>query len=163
MTRILVPVDYSEHSRTVAAFAGTLAARLKAELHLLYVWETMPHFPPTLEVTTPRGRCSLDELVRANAQKEMAEFVASCTLPSSVHVETHVDSGLPVRNILHWIESGKFDLVAMGTNGKGGLKHAVLGSVARRVMQLSPVPVITVGARCAATEPAVSAEDARLT
>jgi nucleotide-binding universal stress UspA family protein len=147
MTRILVPIDYSEHSRAVVEFASVLASGLKADLHLLYVWETMPHFSPDLLVTTPSGPRSLEELVRASAAREMAEFVAGCRVPGSVRVETHIDSGLPVKKILDWIAKGKFDFVTLGTHGRGGVKHWVLGSVAERITRLSPVPVITVGAR----------------
>jgi hypothetical protein len=71
MTKVLVSVDYSDHSLDVLRFAGDIARALNAEITVLYVWETMPHFSPDLRVVTPAGSRPLDELVHDNAAREM--------------------------------------------------------------------------------------------
>jgi nucleotide-binding universal stress UspA family protein len=147
MPGILVPTDYSDHSYAVTEFAADLAARVGAELHVLYVWETMPHFPPDLRVTTPTGPRRLEELVHETAAREMKDFLARCRIPDSVRVESHIDSGAAAPRILRWVAKGSFDLVVIGTHGGGGVKHWVLGSVAERVVRLSPIPVIAVPER----------------
>ena len=50
------------------------------------------------------------------------------------------------KRILELLESGGYDLLVMGTHGRGGVKHLVLGSVAEKVVRASPVPVITMRA-----------------
>jgi len=145
--KILVPVDYSDHCLDVLEFASDIARALNAAISVLYVWETMPHFSPELSVTTPAGPRPLMELVHDTAEREMKEFITRCNCLGSVPVETHVDSGAAPSKILQFITKGGFDLVIVGTHGRGGVKHLVLGSVAERLVRLSPVPVITVPAR----------------
>ncbi len=147
MTKILVPVDYSDHCLNVLEFAGDIARALNAEVSVLYVWETMPHFSPELLVTTPSGQRPLMELVQDTAAGEMKEFIARCKSLASVRFETHVASGPVATRILEFISKGAFDLVIVGTHGRGGVKHWVLGSVAERLVRLSSVPVITVPER----------------
>jgi universal stress protein A len=145
--KILVPVDYSDHCLHVLEFASDIARGLNAEISILYVWETMPHFSPELCVTTPSGPRRLTELVQDTAEREMKEFLTRCTCLAQIPVETHVESGPAASRILQFISRGGFDLVIAGTHGHGGVKHLVLGSVAERLVRLSPVPVITVPER----------------
>ena len=147
MTKILVPIDYSDHSLAVLEFAGTFARGLNAQLAVLYVWETMPNFSPGLLVTTPSGPRPLIDIVRDNAAREMKEFLSRSKVTDSAPLETHVDSGPTASKILEWISKHHFDLVIVGTHGRGGIEHWVLGSVAERIVRLSPVPVITVPER----------------
>jgi universal stress protein A len=147
MTKILVPIDYSDHSLAVLEYAGTFARGLNARLSVLYVWETMPHFAPTLVVTTPSGPRPLFEIVQENAASEMKEFLSRAKSTDSIPLETHIDSGPAAAKILQWITEHHFDLVIVGTHGRGGIKHWVLGSVAERIVRLSPVPVITIPER----------------
>jgi|RhiMethySRZTD1v2_1073278.scaffolds.fasta_scaffold16460_1 nucleotide-binding universal stress UspA family protein len=147
MSTILVPVDYSEHALRVLEFAGKLAQRLNASLCALYVWETMPHFPPELCVTTTAGPRCLDEIVKESAVREMKEFLGRAELPASLPIESQVESGAAAAKIVDYIPKCGADLVVVGTHGRGGVKHWVLGSVAERVVRLSPVPVITVPER----------------
>jgi nucleotide-binding universal stress UspA family protein len=147
MIKILVPVDYSDHARTVLDFASNFATKVKAELVVLYVWETMPHFPPGLQVTLPSGPRPLEEVVQDNAAREMREFLAGVAVSSSVPVVSRIDSGPAARRILERIATDGIGLVIIGTHGRGGVKHWALGSVAERIVRLSPVPVITVPER----------------
>ena len=145
--RILVPVDYSEHSREVLSVALTLAERLGAELDVLHVWESMPQFPADWTVSTPDGgRRPLGELVQECAEREMQEFLAA-NLPRGARVSHRVIPGHAVREILERLDPSSYRMVVIGTHGRGGLRHFTLGSVAERVLRLSPVPVITVPER----------------
>jgi len=142
--RILVPIDYSEHSRAVLSAALKLASGLGAEIDVLHVWDTMPQFPGDWMVTTPTGeRRRLEDLVRECAEREMAEFLAT-NLPSGASVTQRVTPGHPVREILDQLARSDYRSVVIGTHGRRGLKHWTLGSVAERVLRLSPVPVITI-------------------
>jgi len=63
---------------------------------------------------------------------------------SGVKLETHLLEGIPYKEVVRMTEELDADLVVMGTHGRTGLKHLLLGSVAERVVRSSKVPVITV-------------------
>ena len=104
-----------------------------------------PAVPETTTVTPHEGhkRQSLPDLIRENAEREMTEFLDRCEIPHSVHVTHHLLDGEPTRKILECAKEG-YQLLVMGTHGRSGFRHLLLGSVAERVAQLSPIPVITV-------------------
>lgn len=147
MRRILVPVDYSDPSREVLRYAAEIARRLGGELTVLHVWECMPHAPPELTVKGRDGKLKkLGDVIRENAENEMQQFLKSAALPAGLPVKSEVESGEAAKCILSELESGRFDLLVMGTHGRGGVKHLVLGSVAEKIVRGSSVPVITVPA-----------------
>jgi nucleotide-binding universal stress UspA family protein len=143
--KFLVPVDYSAGSRRALDLALELAAPLGAELHVLHVWELMPHPPKGMRVQTPDGQSRLlTELIQSNAEAEMNEFLASVKLPSGVTVTHAIDSGEPSRRIVEAAREGGFDMIIMGAEGKGALSQFVLGSVAERVLRHAGRPVVMV-------------------
>ena len=62
-----------------------------------------------------------------------------------------LECGAPWREILRVVEETKPDLVVMGTHGRRGLGHALIGSVAEKLVRMSPAPVLTVRPRAKAT------------
>ena len=62
----------------------------------------------------------------------------------NLKVKTYLVSGTPYREILKKTQLEKVDLIVMGTHGRTGVEHLLLGSVAERVVRLSPCPVLTV-------------------
>jgi len=62
----------------------------------------------------------------------------------NLKVKTYLVSGAPYREILKKTQLEKVDLIVMGTHGRTGVAHLLLGSVAERVVRLSPCPVLTV-------------------
>lgn len=148
MRRILVPVDYSEPSRKVLELAAEIARHLGGELTVVHVWECMPHAPPDLKVKGKDGKMKkLGDVIRENAEREMQQFLKDAKLPKGLPVKSSVESGDAAKAILADLETGEFDLLVMGTHGRGGVKHLVLGSVAEKVVRSSKIPVITVPAR----------------
>lgn len=147
LRRLLVPVDYSEHAERVLAHAGELAASLGAEVHALHVWECMPNAPSTLTVQTPEGPRKLGDLVRETAERDMIEFLAKVNVPAGVTLTHSLASGEPTKALLEAAARPDVDMIVMGTHGRTGLKHAVLGSVAEKLVRLSPKPVLVVPLR----------------
>ena len=80
--------------------------------------------------------------LREQAQAALHHFVAS--RPIERPLELRVQVGHPVEQILDVVTRDHVDLIVMGTHGRTGLAHAVMGSVAERVVRLSPCPVLTV-------------------
>jgi nucleotide-binding universal stress UspA family protein len=146
--KILVPVDYSDHSRTVVDRALELARALFADVCIVHVWETQPKVPPNIKVTLPDGRTStIAELIHEEAEQGMSAFLATVKIPVGVTVSHRILSGAAADALVREAEEGGFDLIVMGTQGRSGLGRLVLGSVAERVLRSATVPVLAVPAR----------------
>ena len=141
---ILVPVDFSECSRHALTYAAELAGRFGAKLDLLHVWDVPPYIPPEALVGIPGSDSrSLGQLARDHAREEMDKLIAehAGTLPLG---EALLQSGDPARTIVDVAERRASDLIVIGTHGRTGLSHLLLGSVAEKVVRRATCPVLTV-------------------
>ncbi len=142
---ILVPVDYSEHSQASVRYAAELATKVGAKLHVVHVWDRPAYASDAVLVRRPgEEHCSLAELIQQNAERDMKDFLASITLPAGVVLSQALLSGDPAATLIEELKRGNYDLVVLGTHGRTGLMHLLLGSVAEKLVRLSPVPVLTV-------------------
>jgi nucleotide-binding universal stress UspA family protein len=150
ITRILVPVDFSFHAERAFSYATTLAHRFAATLGLLHVVED-PFVTGAWnsEVYVPNVAELLEELI-ASAEQQLATLRESAAA-LGLTAETAVITGRPAHAIVEHANEGGFDLIVMGTHGRSGLSHAVMGSVAERVVRKAPCPVLTVRAADAAS------------
>lgn len=143
--KILVPVDYSEHSRAVLNYAMSLAAKLDAEVTAAHVWETKPNVPANLKVKTPDGRTTTaGELIREEALGAMEQFLRSMNLPEGTRISHCILSGAAADAIVKKAEQGGYELIVMGTQSRKGLGRLVLGSVAERVIKSATMPVLAI-------------------
>lgn len=137
--RILVAVDFSEESRKALACAAELAARFDASLTLVHVVE--PHFgPPDTDVPALTGSNS-DAEEYAEAKLELNALGEQMLGPCRV-VETVVRGGLAFFEITEAAKALGADLIVVGTHGYTGLKRALLGSTAEKVVRHAPCPVL---------------------
>ena len=148
LKRFLVTTDYSDCSRGALDAAVALAAAFGGSIDLVHVWSA-PYFGPGYgydgaAIIDPAEHQSLFDLIRKRAEEDMATFVAAVPVPSGVTLTSHVESGEPARKILDIAERDKPDLLVIGTHGRTGVKHAVMGSVAERVARQAPCPVLIV-------------------
>jgi len=143
ISRILVPVDFSAHSDEALRYAAALGSRLGASLELLHVVED-PFVSGawSSEVYVPNVPELLDNLV-ADAKRRLSDL-KDVVVPESVPAATAVLKGRPAHTIVEHAKDGHFDLVVMGTHGRTGLAHLVMGSVAEAVVRRAPCPVLTV-------------------
>jgi len=141
---ILVPLDFGEPSRRALELAIELTQQFGAALTLVHVYE-IPAMaygglaPTAIDLVTPIMKAAQDELDR-----ELTEVRRRVPTTKGI-----LRSGVPWREIVAAIEEIGADLVVMGTHGRRGLPHLVLGSVAEKIVRMSPVPVLT--ARAAAS------------
>jgi universal stress protein A len=141
---ILVPVDYSACSRAALRFALDLAQRYQATLDVVHVWDRPSYVSDVLMTSTePMSRKSLIQLIQENAQRDLDEFLSGVELPPGT-ARGRLLSGDPASTLLKEIKHVKPDLVVVGTHGRTGLTHVLLGSVAEKLARLSPVPVMIV-------------------
>jgi len=140
--RILVPTDFSEGSRRAAEFACFLAKVLGARLTLLHVFH-MPtaEYGDAVYATVVDRIPSLLRSCEAALQAEAALMKAG-----GFETATLLREGNPAHEIVDAARSQKMDLVVIATHTHRGLARGLLGSVAEKVVRLSPVPVLTIHA-----------------
>jgi universal stress protein A len=143
--RILVPVDYSDCSAKALAFAVGFAAKTGASLEVVHAWDRPSYVSESIQVRQQTGETrSLIDMMRENVETEMRDFLAGVALPTRVELTHRFLAGDPASKILEELRQGQHQLVVIGTHGRTGLSHFLLGSVAEKLVRLSPVPVLTV-------------------
>jgi universal stress protein A len=139
--RILVPFDFSEPSTRALDCAKVMAERFGATLDVMYVVPN-PYLADPTGVSGPLPPDFLDNLV------EDARSGLDKSLPPAdrerFKAGTIVKVGDARSEILAYAQSEHVDLIVMGTHGRGGMAHLVLGSVAERIVRAAPCPVLTV-------------------
>jgi universal stress protein A len=144
LSRILVPVDFSGCSRAALRHAAMLGKSFGATIDLLYVWEAPAFVAPEAMIGAAGTTQTLAQLAGDQARTAMKEFVTQAREDGIEVANTRVEQGDPARTIVEIAEEGDYDLVAMGTHGRSGFAHLLLGSVAEKVVRRSPKPVLTV-------------------
>ena len=145
--RILIPIDYSQNSQAALAYGAELAQSFGASVDIVHVWDRPTYVTDAVMVQRPgEAHKPIGELIRENAQKDMDEFLSGITLPSGVASNSRLLSGDPSTTLLAELKKGEHDLVVLSTHGRTGFAHLLLGSIAEKLVRLSPVPVLTVPA-----------------
>ena len=143
--RLLVAVDFSECSRAALRKAAKLARRTGGTIDVIHAWQ-LPAFVPPESVVGSVGATGepLVDLMQKNAEAAMKELVERARSEGIEIADARIVLGNPAAMIVEQARSGGYDLVVLGTHGRSGLSHALVGSVAEKVVRLSPVPVLTV-------------------
>ena len=135
--KVLCPIDFSEHSLAALDIALKVAQQNDAKLYLLNV----APLPAGAAGFQPVPLDSYPYLEKE--RQEQLVKLAREKIPGSVRYETLVVNGDPAEQVLAIARSIEADMIVMGTHGRKGLSHLVLGSVAERVVRESPTPVLT--------------------
>lgn len=145
---LLLATDFSDCAQAALEHAFDLAQRYDATLHLLHVVHDVTlevpdfamglSFPGYVENLPERRRQTTESV------KQQLEELASTLVGLPHPPECHVRFGQPVSEILDFVEEQGMQLIVLGTHGRTGLPHVVLGSVAERVIQRASCPVLTV-------------------
>jgi nucleotide-binding universal stress UspA family protein len=139
--RILVPIDFSEHSKNALKYAISFAQKFKASIDLIYVVEPTIYpadfsfgqigFPNVEEELRTRGGNELKNLVK----KEIAGNVVSRKV---------VRTGKPFYEINQYAIEENISLIIIATHGHTGMEHILFGSTAEKVVRKAPCPVLVV-------------------
>ncbi len=146
MRRILCAVDHSEPSVRAARFAASLAVNCKLELILLSVVR-LPEGRQADIADYLRQEHNADPprvVVLESAQDELARLGDRLAGEEHIAVTCKVRDGEPAIEIVAAAKELGADLIAIGHRGQGRLAQALLGSVARRVVETAPCPVLVV-------------------
>lgn len=134
----LVPIDFSESSAQAFTYAVALAKQLKARLTLLHIIQAPPLAGGDMGVALPQTYLQeIEDLSRRDMEKYRQEADSE-----GVDTDIILVHGVPFQEILDTARSQQADLIVMGTHGRTGLSHVLLGSVAEKVVRLSPCPVL---------------------
>jgi nucleotide-binding universal stress UspA family protein len=130
---ILVPVDLSTYSLTALQYAEAIANLFQASVTVVHVVDrgTKHEQPEEISEHESRARHAITNLL-------IDHHLVPCSMPILIR------HGLSASEILAAAKSVHADLIVMSTHGRTGLRHALLGSVAEKVVRMSPVPVLTV-------------------
>jgi nucleotide-binding universal stress UspA family protein len=140
MKRILVGVDGSPEAAAAAEKAADLAQATGAKLQLVYVVPSRPP-PGPVEYVVESER---SELVERNYAAAMLRQLEIQCRREGVEIDTATASGRVAESLADRAEKDGFDLVVVGHRGRGGVRRALLGSVADRLLQISSGPVLVV-------------------
>lgn len=136
---LVVPTDFGEPAQAALNFAIDLATKYEAKLTLLHVYGVPTVYYPDA-VSWP-----LEELGKA-AQTSLDTAVAQVRARWP-NTHGHVEVGDPRESILKFANESSADLLVIGTHGRRGIAHLVLGSVAEWLVRMAPLPVLTVSMR----------------
>ncbi|MCK6588757.1 MAG: universal stress protein [Polyangiaceae bacterium] len=137
--RILVPTDFSSFADQALEVAVRLVSDFNASLTLMHVWELPTYVYAELTYAPIDLLTPVESAARAQLHEALAKLKKQ--VPDAKAV---LHGGFPPEEILRGVGDANADLIVMGTHGRRGLSHLLLGSVAERVVRTSPVPVLTI-------------------
>lgn len=134
----LVPIDLSEYANQALDYAITLAGKLGARVTLLHVIQPLPLGGVDMGVTLLTTYFQDLEAEIRHDMESLLERVTAAGLEGDM-VIVH---GVPFHEIIEAAKTQEVDLIVMGTHGRTGFQHVLLGSVAEKVVRLAPCPVL---------------------
>ena len=138
---ILVPIDFSVHSKNALKYAVPMARQFGASLHLVYVVEPTI-YPADLgfgQVVLP----GVEEELRQKGAQELQSLIER-EIGDRVPASSTVRTGNPHHEILSEAEEKRVDLIIVATHGHSGVEHMLFGSTADRIVRHARCPVLTI-------------------
>lgn len=146
---ILVPTDFSAYADQALDYAMALAQALQARLTLLHVIHlsalTIGDMPPAVLSAT------LQEM--ATTAHQRMQVTLTRVHHAGLQVDSAIIEGMPLQTIIDTAQDKGADLIIMGTHGRTGLTHVLMGSVAEKVVRLAPCPVLVTRGSTEASTP----------
>ena len=140
--RILYPTDFSEATKVAATSACEMADKFGAELHVLHVLHDLSSLMPFTAISIWTEPEHIAEIAD-NAKRILAE-IPDANWSQGKAVVRKVSSGNVADEITNYARQHGIDLIVIGTHGHAGLKHAVLGSIAEKVVRTADCPVLSI-------------------
>lgn len=140
--RILYPTDFSEASQEALKYALFLAKSFSAHLLLLHLVE--PVYTTAIAGDSLELVGQLESRIEEDAQKKLQEISNQVKYEK---IEALVLRGRAFSGIIETTKEKTIDLIVMGTHGRSGLSHLLMGSTAEKVVRKSSCPVLTVKAK----------------
>jgi nucleotide-binding universal stress UspA family protein len=142
LKHILVPTDFSEGSDAAVGYARALAGTFGASIDLLHVAENVFTRAFAGEGYVA-GLPELQAEIERAAREQLAELLIDDDVPKLDAKSVVITSNATANEIVNYARTNGIDLIVMGTHGRSGISHFLLGSVAERVVRTAPCPVLT--------------------
>lgn len=138
--KVLVPIDFSDYSKSALKYAINFAKSFNAEMLLVYVVEPIIYPPDFSMGQIAMPSINIDWDTRA---KEELEKLAKNEVGTVKAVKTIVKTGKPFVEIIETANEEDADLIIIATHGHSGVEHILFGSTAEKVVRKAPCPVLT--------------------
>jgi len=139
--KILFPSELREYSLKILPYVLSISEKYNSTIYLLHVIDDISKWGGFY---LPHISLDLYQKEAMEAAEKFMDKVCEQQMKGCPNFERRILCGDPAAKILKTIDSEAIDLVIMGTHGYKGLEHAIFGSVARKVVKSSPVPVLTI-------------------
>jgi universal stress protein A len=139
--RILVPIDFSEHSKKALQYAIPFAEQFNASVDLLYVVE--PTVYPADFSFGQVGFPAIEDELRQRGGEEL-EALIKREIGKRVEARSAVRTGKAFNEIDQYAQEASIDLIIIATHGHSGMEHVLFGSTAEKVIRHAPCPVLVV-------------------
>ena len=141
LKRILVPIDFSGHSKSALRYAISFARQFGASIDLLYVVE--PTIYPADFSFGQVGFPNIEEELRQRASDEL-DVLLRTEIAGRVSAIKTIRSGRPFYEIIQQAREKKIDVIIIATHGHSGMEQILFGSTAEKVVRSAPCPVLVV-------------------
>jgi universal stress protein A len=139
--KILCPIDFSPSAEKALRYAEGLAQHFQSEILLVHAYEDPAYIMPMTGYLGPEP--GLINQLRAHLEEQMDNWKAAVA-KAGFPVRTEILEGTAHQVVIDAAKEHQVDLIVMSTHGRTGLSHALMGSVAERVIRLAHCPVLTV-------------------
>ena len=139
--RILVPIDFSVHSKNALKYAIPFAQTFKASIDLLYVVE-----PPIYPADFSFGQIgfpNIEDELRTRGSEELENLITK-EIAGKIRSRKIVRTGKPFYEINQYALEENISLIIIATHGHTGMEHILFGSTAEKVVRKAPCPVLVV-------------------
>ena len=140
INKVLVPIDFSDYSKSALRYAVNFAKSFNAEIILIYVVEPVI-YPPDFsmgQIAMPSINTEWDDRAKDELQK-----LAKNEIVGVATVKTIIKTGKPFVEIIETAKEENVDLIIIATHGHSGVEHILFGSTAEKVVRKAPCPVLT--------------------
>lgn len=144
ISKILVPVDFSNCSAAALEHALMLRDKLNCQVDVIHTFEVPTFIPPHVVVLMGEVDAPLSEHAERHAIEQLDDFMSRLGVGEDLGLSRRVLLGPAALTILDVVEEEKHDLIVMGTHGRSGFARLVMGSTAEKVLRAAPCPVLTV-------------------
>lgn len=138
--KVLVPIDFSDYSKSALKYAVNFAKSFGADMTLIYVVEPII-YPPDFsmgQIAIPTISTEWDDRAREELDK-----LAKSEIPAEVKVKTIIKTGKPFVEIIETATEENIDIIIIATHGHSAVEHILFGSTAEKVVRKAPCPVLT--------------------
>ncbi len=140
INKVVVPIDFSDYSKSSLKYAVNFAKYFNASLILVYVVEPII-YPPDFsmgQIAIPTPGLEMDK----RAEEELTKL-AEKEIPSGLSVKKIIKTGKPFVEIIETAAEEDADLIIIATHGHTGVEHILFGSTAEKVVRKASCPVLT--------------------